>query len=120
MAKFYDFNQNNSGGTFVLDKSAGLTVHVIVEANDYEHANRRAEDIGIYFDGVEDGNDCPCCGDRWYRMYDEDGGELEPTVYGEPAAEWVARPPKGLMGVRWVEQGSEVCIHYMDGRKEWL
>jgi hypothetical protein len=22
---------------------------------------------GVYFDGIERGLDCDCCGDRWYR-----------------------------------------------------
>ena len=33
---------------------------------------RLAEDIGLYFDGVEQGMDCSCCGDRWYRAWEDD------------------------------------------------
>ena len=33
-------------------------------------ANTKACDIGIYFDGVANGADCECCGDRW-RESDE-------------------------------------------------
>lgn len=54
------YRQNNSGGIF--DEPA---VHVYVEADDTVEADRRAEELGIYFNGVESGYDCECCGDRW-------------------------------------------------------
>ena len=56
---FYTYRQNNSGGTFVYDESAGISVNVIIEANSREQAKRRAEQIGLYFDGQMD---CDCCG----------------------------------------------------------
>ena len=76
---FYSFRQNNSGGRFVFDEKDGISVLVVVEADDYEDACRRAENIGIYFDGCQAGIDCPCCGDRWYRPYD---GTTVPCEYG--------------------------------------
>lgn len=63
--KFFDFSQNNSGGSFVFDEQRGITHFVIVEAMDADHANSVAENIGLYFNGCESGNDCDCCGDRW-------------------------------------------------------
>lgn len=77
---FYCYNQNNSGGHF----SDGLLIkpYVIIEANSSEQANDIAESVGIYFDGVEDDIDCPCCGDRWFRAWKNDGTE-EPTIYDE-------------------------------------
>ena len=43
----------------------GIAQYVVIEAiNEYE-ANHRAEKIGLYFDGVKKGKDCPCCGNRW-------------------------------------------------------
>jgi hypothetical protein len=99
--KFFCFNQNNSGGTY--DRGDNVSEYVIVEANDAAHANDRAEAIGIYFDGVEDGRDCPCCGNRWYRMYDGEGEDV-PTVYGEPVSQG-----------DWTGQ---CIVHYIDGRKE--
>ena len=65
--KFYIFDQNNSGGYW--DKVLGYVV--IIEAETPEKANEKAEEIGIYFDGVETGEDCPCCGDRWCRVEDD-------------------------------------------------
>lgn len=63
--KYFEFNQNNSGGSFEVDEKAGIGHSVIIEANNAIHANAIAENIGIYFNGCDSGSDCPCCGDRW-------------------------------------------------------
>lgn len=63
---WYRFHQNNSGGYLI-----GPAENVHIEAIDAEHACGRAEEVGIYFNGVRDGKDCPCCGDRWYRPYED-------------------------------------------------
>jgi hypothetical protein len=65
--KFYEFRQNNSGGSFNVDNNVAHMV--LIEANDYGEAITIAESLGIYFDGVEDGMDCECCGDRWSRPW---------------------------------------------------
>lgn len=74
---FYTFNQNNSGGSFVYNDT--VCKYVIVEANTAEEANRRAETLGLYFDGKYD---CPCCGNRWSEQWDSEG-ETEPLIYGK-------------------------------------
>lgn len=101
---FWTFSQNNSGGSFVEDKQ--VSHHVVIEATDKDSAESRAENVGIYFNGVDEGQDCPCCGDRWHRPYQDKGME-EPEVYGVPAAEHVDM---------FCE--SPVRIHYLDGRVE--
>lgn len=106
--KFYTYNQNNSGGLFTLDKERGLTHFVIIEAENSVAANNKAEDIGIYFDGL---GDCPCCGNRWWPS-DEDEGTETPEAYGKPVTE--------ITGLRWMEAGHEAVVHYADGRKEWF
>lgn len=103
MAKFFSFDQNNSGGSFVKDDSAGISEYVIIEANDSQHANRRAEDIGLYFNGCDTGNDCECCGDRWYQVSDSDATEV-PESYGKPI-----ETAKKRMGRK------NVHVHYLDG-----
>ena len=80
-SKFYNFSQNNSGGFFNNNHSAGIGVLVIIEALNADDANDRAEEIGIYFDGCDDNIDCDCCGDRWYAVDEADGEEI-PKVYG--------------------------------------
>jgi hypothetical protein len=106
MPKFYEYIQNNSGGHFNVDDARGIGEYVIVEAHDLPHANLRAEQIGLYFDGVDAGIDCDCCGDRWYQPW-ADRGTDEPTVYGDP--------------VRKVKKSSlrhQAFVHYLDGHVE--
>ena len=66
---FYKFDQNNSGGHFVVNDN--LCHYLIIEAANAEQAIEMAENLGCYWNGVEHGQDCPCCGDRWYREPDE-------------------------------------------------
>jgi len=60
---YYEFRQNNSGGHFEENENVGQLV--IIEASDPTEAYEKADNIGIYYDGVEKGIDCDCCGDRW-------------------------------------------------------
>ena len=73
---FYRFRQNNSYGRFVFDKERGISTEVWVEADSTADAMARAEVIGLYFDGA---GDCPCCGDRWYPPWSDDGEVSPPT-----------------------------------------
>lgn len=101
---FYTFNQNNSGGSFDVDHEEGISHYVIVEGEDVAHVEYLAKRIGLYFDGA---GDCSCCGDRW----NEPWGELdsEPLVYDVPALEYSD-------GWKWIGNGPEGYIHYLDGR----
>ena len=80
--KFYQFRQNNSGGTFDSSEADGIGWLVVIEATSAGHANDRAERIGLYFDGCNDGRDCSCCGDRWCSAYGD--GDDVPSVYRMP------------------------------------
>ena len=73
--KFYEFNQNNSGGFFDVDSD--VCHRLFIEATNAEQANRIAQDLGVYFDGCDDGQDCSCCGDRWYECDESDSIDLE-------------------------------------------
>lgn len=64
--KWYHYHQNNSGGSFDVDADRGIGHNVFIQAASEPEADARAESIGIYFNGVDDGLDCECCGDRWY------------------------------------------------------
>lgn len=96
---FYTYRQNNSGGFWSDNLYSGITRYVIIEANSASHANERAEDIGLYFDGCDDDRDCPCCGDRWYKTYESEATE-QPELYGELVGE---------------KEGSDIAVHYLDG-----
>ena len=110
---FYHFGQNNTGGSFDFDKDAGITHHTIIEAESAEDANARAESIGLYFDGCSSGNDCPCCGDRWYKVDDADG-EDAPMIYSEKPEDYLK---DGM--IRWMKKGFEVCVHFANGEKSF-
>lgn len=112
--KFFTFDQNNTGGTFI--ENDDLRRFVIIEAKNSARANSRAEAIGIYFDGCEDDIDCPCCGDRWYRVLDDDDGYDVPHVYGTPIGDPVASDTPN----EWLDLNyAQVVVHYADGRKTY-
>ena len=77
--KFFHFHQNNSFGLF-----KGPANHVVVEAENASDANDRAQTVGVYFDGCDDGLDCLCCGNRWSRQWSDATGDDVPMVYGSP------------------------------------
>lgn len=106
-SKFYQFRQNNSGGSFSYP-----AINVIVEALDVNHANSIAENNGVYFNGCDSGQDCDCCGDRWYPQYNESNATNSPMVYDEDAEDYHDE---------WAEENKvlSVLIIYLDGtRKE--
>lgn len=109
---FYEFRQNNSGGSFRTDLVAGVSIFVSIEAIDYWHAVYKAERIGLYWDGVDRGYDCSCCGDRWSKPWSEDGTE-EPTIYGEAISD-----PETWVFKTGDDDEPEGFIHHMDGRVE--
>lgn len=74
--KFYHFDQNNSGGKFVINDK--LDCNVMIQATNAGEANEIAESLGIYFDGW---GDCPCCGNRWNKVSEADGYDV-PYPYG--------------------------------------
>jgi len=67
---WYAFHQNNSHGVF-----QGPAALVNIEADSPDEANLIALKGDIYFDGCYAGDDCDCCGDRWYPVNEYDGQE---------------------------------------------
>ena len=105
--KYFHFSQNNSGGSFHVDDD--VAHHVIIQAHTAEEANTRALDVGIYFDGCDDGRDCECCGDRWYRVYGYEKGDDKPMIYAEDPAEY---------DDCFTREGEPVChVYHLDGSK---
>jgi hypothetical protein len=77
---FFSFRQNNSGGSF--DTDSKVCQFIFIEAKDSDKADRIATDLGIYFNGVDEGQDCSCCGDRWHPAdYPEDEETLGGQAY---------------------------------------
>ena len=87
---------------------------MFIEAESSDEAASIAEDLGCYWDGCDTGNDCPCCGDRWYRPWSSDGIDLE-----EMNTEW-----NGYEVNEWVENSSkDTAIEDFKSRYEgmvWL
>lgn len=104
MTKFYTFSQNNSGGYFDINEN--VREYVIIEAEDHNQANKKAEEISIYFNGCETGQDCDCCGDRWSEAWESDGRD-EPMIYGTAASETEASIFR-----------KSCFIYYLNGKKE--
>lgn len=105
---FYTFYQNNSGGYFHRDEN--VADYVIIEAGSVEDANDRAVDIGVYFHGVENGLDCDCCGDRWYRVWYKEGANDEPKIYDYKPENYVDM---------FAQIGDIYCVvHYKDGSRK--
>ena len=103
---FFPYNQNNSGGHYFTDKNRGISARVIIEADNADEANERAEKIGMHLNGVANGYDCPCCGDRWYEVDDSD------KCYT------VDEAIKNTYGISWDKNTHIVYIHYKDGNVE--
>lgn len=111
--KFYHYRQNNSGGAFEFDHDKGISVNVIIQASSAEEADEKAGEIGLYFDGVESGRDCGCCGDRWGGCCGP--GEQLPSIYSAPVEEYYLASD-GSRPYRWTPKGEADCyVHYSDG-----
>jgi len=121
--RWFEFRQNNSGGSFIYDHHVGITVYI--QAFSPQEANTKAQQIGIYFDGVgEDGydddgepmgRDCPCCGDRWYSLWENEEGKTDfpqITLYVR-GKNWVTRD-YALFESPTNLEGYDV-LHYIDG-----
>ena len=76
---YYTFNQNNTDGYFKEPAE-----YIIIEANSAIEANNIAKNNGIYFDGVNKKIDCECCGDRWWKVNENDA-KKKPTIYNKLA-----------------------------------
>lgn len=74
--QWFEFSQNNSFGEWDHDPDTGIGYEVWIEATGPEHANERAEQIGLYFDG----SDCPCCGNRWHETWGSGRDDAPTTV----------------------------------------
>jgi hypothetical protein len=109
---FYEFRQNNSGGGFTIDEDRGLSVMVVVEADDLADANDRARRIGLYFNGCDTGRDCPCCGDRWYEVWNDRDASEVPAYHGTPIEEVVTDNM-----INWADDQPAVYVHFKDGTR---
>lgn len=100
--KFYEFNQNNSGGYMDVDNN--VAHRVFIEAESQEQAIAKFEPM------IENqSSSCPCCGDRW-SSYDPDEVELNRlSIKGYPVGvythykDYEKRFAKITEGLRFIE-----------------
>lgn len=86
--EMYVYDQINSGGYFKEIRKTYKDDMLILPVrcnspvyNDYSNlavADKEIIPNEVYFDGVEEGIDCPCCGDRWSRLNEWD---LKEKIY---------------------------------------
>ena len=99
--KWFHFDQNNSGGYFLVNEDVAEDVYI--QAENAEHAQDRAR--AIFFPYREF---CECCGERWTIDYirDEDGYDV-PTKYDVDIDEIVAE-----------HFSKQARLHHLDGNIE--
>ena len=84
------------------------SINVIVEANSKEEADNKAESIGLYWNGVDEGHDCKCCGNRWPNCYIDVNDT--PHVWDQDVS------TSYTTNYIWMKNKEEVFIHYLDGK----
>jgi hypothetical protein len=111
--KWYEFSQNNSGGSFVVNEN--LSHRVYIQALDTASAISKAEDMGIYFNGCEDGRDRSCCGDRWHEPY----GEVKfPLEYGNDLIFKNIEEYAQYLADEYGWTRPDIYLHYANGDKK--
>lgn len=108
--KWFEFNQNNSGGSF--DVTSELCHRVFIEAKDDVAALSKGLDMGIYLDGVADGIDCKCCGDRWHLP-----NEVDVPVLGYDRPFDTIEEYAQYLADHYGWTTPDIRLYYADGRK---
>lgn len=108
---FYNFTQNNSGGRFWIEKDRSAHTMIIEASSEQEAVDRAFGHTGMY---INDGQDCPCCGDRWSTYSNGPYDEPRPSYGQYTVGEWVMnRKARGFLG-------NETCLVLMaDGTIHW-
>lgn len=108
--QWFEFNQNNSGGHFVVDDKG--CHRVWIQAPSQEDAVEQAKSLGMYFNGVEAGFDCRCCGDRWNEPWR--ATEL-PVDYGENGTFETIEQYAQFLADRYGWTSPDGRLYYADG-----
>lgn len=116
--KWFNFRQNNSGGSFYYDENVAKEVYVQAPSSDL--ADEIAQTKGIYFNGVAEGCDCECCGDRWYGSSSVEAEfpmEMVNVKVGGKY-EWVYRDYAMIDSIKGMTKGYAV-FHFYDGTRQY-
>ncbi len=77
--KWWHFDQNNSGGYFILNED--VLEDVFIQAGSKEEASSKAEEIFSDYSSF-----CECCGERWSTWVYSEGTDV-PMFYQTPITE---------------------------------
>lgn len=118
---WFEYRQNNSGGRFITDDD--VAKYVLIQETDAGPANHKAEQVGIYFDGCNQGWDCDCCGDRWNEV----GDPLDDFSTSDYKNNWTRKVHDNVIdyakaiaaGDTFSHKGeNSVIVYFADGHKE--
>ncbi len=101
--KFFHFDQNNSGGYYVIDEKHGIGAEMIIQATSAKEAWSKLNEIGESNTSFH--QFCQCCGERWSSYLDDKDGTDEPTIWGKPLSDPKTKPIFA----------NEAFIHFADG-----
>ena len=96
--KWFEFEQNNSFGYFEVNDK--VCHRLFIEAESFEKAKFKAEELGCYWYGLYKGIDCPCRKNRWTAHNCEVNLEKMRTeglevyildIYPDAVSEWNSR-----------------------------
>lgn len=113
MAGWWEYSQNNSGGSFDSDGGSATWIW----AQSASQADHIAERNGIYFDGCRSGSDCPCCGDRWSPAWGKPDKENMPV---ESLVEYLTAGGNRSHLANAASWGLGIRIIDRDGTVHWL
>lgn len=99
--KWYELDQNNSGGYFIRNEDVRSTV--LIQAISPEDAEARASSIISGYTSY-----CECCGERWHVWFNESDGKEVPSLYDTPIEE--VQP-------NWFRE--DAVLYYFDGTKRF-
>lgn len=100
--KWFEFDQNNSGGYYVEDNVQGATVFVQAAS---------ATEATLFIWDQLNHSYCRCCGERWSEPWNDDDGKDFPAKFDNPIFQTENDEPN------WYS-GSSVVLHFYDGHIE--
>lgn len=105
---FYTYCQNNSGGYFITNDDVAEIV--IIEGANVQEIQEKADKLFEHYSEY-----CPCCGQRWNKLYDDDFLTESPKIFGDTPEDFFQRKDARNLIFR-----KSAVIHYANGRKKWF
>lgn len=110
---FFEFDQNNSGGEYVINTELGIGEKIIIEAKTAQEAEKKFKALGQAH-GLGFYSYCDCCGERWFGVTEE----MQTLAYNDIAIEHypIARTAVEKMLDGYIDADcANLFIHFADG-----